>query len=396
MQPTDDNALLRQFAQNRSDEAFAQLVTRHVNLVYSVALRRLGDPHHAQEITSTVFTILAQKAPQLRHEKALSSWLFQATQFTANNFVRSEARRHRREQEAYMQSVLNEPDAGNVWPRIAPYLDDAVAALGQKDRSAIVLRFYEGKNLRDVGVALGDSEEAARKRVSRALEKLQKFFFKRGVNSTTDTIAQTISTHSVQSAPAALAKTITAAALAKGTVASVSTLALAKTTLIAMTMKTKIIVASAIIATLILGAGVCGVYVFWHSKIPPITIASPTTTLPMKFANTAFKQDGDRDGNFTVGLDSATLRTSTLRPGHPYQRPYRSRPRQCFTNRTPNNNRAFWNSDNSSSTLCIVGPGSPLMGKHILVTGWLKTADVANRANRLCAHRLQKHQGRGL
>src|SRR5882724_11675306 len=126
MQSTDDRALLRQYAENNSDEAFAALVTRHVNLVYSVALRHVGNPHAAEEITQAVFIILAKKAAQLRHDKALSSWLFQVTRLTANNFVRSEMRRQHREQEAYMQSVLDEVGV-EVWSRIAPLLDDAVA-----------------------------------------------------------------------------------------------------------------------------------------------------------------------------------------------------------------------------------------------------------------------------
>jgi RNA polymerase sigma factor (sigma-70 family) len=205
MQSTDDRALLRQYAENNSDEAFAALVTHHVSLVYSVALRQVGNPHHAEEITQAVFIILARKAAALRHDKALSSWLFQATRLTAHNFVRSESRRHRREEEAYMQSVLDEAGT-EVWPKIAPFLDDAVANLREKDRRAILLRFYEGRNLREVGAVLGASEDAAEKRVNRALEKLRHIFAKRGVSSTTAIIAETISAHSVQAAPVALAK----------------------------------------------------------------------------------------------------------------------------------------------------------------------------------------------
>jgi RNA polymerase sigma factor (sigma-70 family) len=126
MEPTDDNALLRQYAENNSDEAFAALVTRHINLVYSVAVRQAGNPHHAEEITQAVFIILAKKAASLRHDRALSSWLFQTTRLTTSNFIRSESRRHRREEEAYMQSVLDEAGA-EVWPKIAPLLDAAVA-----------------------------------------------------------------------------------------------------------------------------------------------------------------------------------------------------------------------------------------------------------------------------
>jgi len=227
MEPEDDSALLRQFAENHSDEAFAELVARHVNLVYSVALRRAGHPQNAEEITQAVFIILAKKAAGLRHERALSSWLFQTTRLTAINFARSEIRRRHREEEAQMQTMLNE-SGGEVWPKIAPLLDDAVAALREKERRAIVLRFYEGRSLREVGLALGASEEAAKKRVGRALEKLRQFFAKRGVDSTTTAIAENISANSILVAPATLAKTATTAALAKGATASASTLTVIK------------------------------------------------------------------------------------------------------------------------------------------------------------------------
>jgi RNA polymerase sigma factor (sigma-70 family) len=249
MEPTDDSALLRQYAENNSDEAFAALVSRHINLVYSVALRQVGNAHAAEEITQAVFIILAKKAAQLRHDKALGSWLFQATRLTANNFIRSESRRCHREEEAFMQSILNESET-EVWPKIAPLLDSAVAGLREKDRQAIVLRFYEGRNLREVGMALGASESAAEKRVSRALEKLRKFFTKRGVSSTTGIIAGTISANSVQAAPVALAKSVTAVALTKGAAASASTLTLIKGALkiMAWTKLKTTIVAGVIIA----------------------------------------------------------------------------------------------------------------------------------------------------
>ena len=262
MQETDDSALLRQYTENNSEEAFAALVTRHVNLVYSVALRQVGNTHHAEEITQAAFIILAKKAGQLRHDKALSSWLFQATRLTANNFVRSEMRRQRREQEAHMQSILNEPE-NEIWPRIAPLLDAAVAGLREKDRNAIVLRFYEGKNLRDIGTALGVSEDAAEKRLKRAVEKLQKFFLKRGVTSTTATLAGAISANSVQAAPAMLAKAVTATAIAKGATASASTLTLIKGALKIMAWtkaKTAIVVGAAII----LAAGTTTTLVIQH------------------------------------------------------------------------------------------------------------------------------------
>jgi uncharacterized protein (TIGR03435 family) len=244
MEPADDSALLREYAENHSEEAFAVLVSRYINLVYSIALRHVGNRIHAEEITQAVFIILAQKALRLRHDRALSSWLFQATRLTAANFVRSEARRHRRQQEAYMQTILNEPGGDPLWPGIAPLLDSAVTALSEKDRRAIMLRFYEGRDLSEVGAVLGVSEDASKKRVARALEKLQKYFFKRGVDSTTAAIAETISANSIQAAPVALAKTVTTLALAKGVTASASTLTLIKGALKIMAwtkMKTAIV-----------------------------------------------------------------------------------------------------------------------------------------------------------
>ena len=178
-----------------------------------------------------------------------------------------------------MQSVLDEAGA-EVWPRIAPLLDDAVAGLREKDRQAIVLRFYEGRNLHEVGLALGASEDAAEKRVSRALEKLRKFFTKRGVDSTAATIAETISANSVQAAPVALAKTVTAVAIAKGAAASGSTLTLIKGALKIMAwtkMKTTVVAG----AVILLAAGTTTTIIY-HQRHP---IPKPQ---PVAFSQTDF------------------------------------------------------------------------------------------------------------
>ncbi len=274
MQPTDDSALLRQYVENHSDEAFATLVAQHLNLVYSVALRQVGNPHQAEEITQAVFIILAKKAAQLRHDQALASWLFQATRLTASNFVRGETRRHRREEEAYMQSVLDE-SGGEVWPRIAPLLDTAVGALREKDRRAIVLRFYEGRNLREIGLALGASEAAAEKRVNRALEKLHRFFTRHGISSTTAVIAKTISANSIQVAPAALAKTISAVAIAKGSTAAVSTLTLVKGTMTTMTWL-KLKFAVGLCAALLIAGGAVTVAISQTGSEQRLTPGNPS------------------------------------------------------------------------------------------------------------------------
>ncbi len=237
MPEMDHIALLREYAETGSEPAFATLVEKYVNLVYSTALRGAGNTHAAEEITQAVFIILARKARSFSKRTVLSGWLYRTTRLTAANFLRGEIRRQRREQEAYMQTILNEPEP-EIWPQIAPLLDDAMERLGEKDRNAIVLRFFENKNLREVGAALGASEDAAKMCVNRALEKLRKFFSKRGVTLSGMAIAGAVSANSVQAAPVGL--TISAVAAAKGSAVAASTLTLAKGTMKIMTwMKLK-------------------------------------------------------------------------------------------------------------------------------------------------------------
>jgi RNA polymerase sigma factor (sigma-70 family) len=234
-------------------------VSRHLNLVYSTALRATGNAHAAQEISQAVFIVLARKAKSLGAKTILSGWLHRTTRLTAANHVRGEIRRQKREQETFMQSILNEPDS-EVWRQIAPVLDEAISKLGAKDRDAIVLRFFENKSLGEVGAALGASEDAAKMRVNRALEKLRKFFAKRGVTFSAAAIAGAVSANSVQAAPVGLAKTISAVAIAKGAAAGGSTLALVKGALKIMAwtkMKTAVVAG----AVLILAAGTTTVIV---------------------------------------------------------------------------------------------------------------------------------------
>ena len=226
---TDDLTLLREFARNRSEEAFATLVSRHINLVYSVALREVRDPLLAQELTQAVFSLLAQKADSLNPKTILSGWLWRTTRNTSSVALRTQRRRERREQQAYMQAQLNEPEP-DVWAQIEPLLETAIAQLGAKDHDAVLLRFIEGRSFKEVGTALGTSEAGAKMRVNRALEKLRDFFKRRGFGFPLGTIGAAISTHSVQGAPIGLATSVTLAAV-KGTGATTSTLTLIKTTL---------------------------------------------------------------------------------------------------------------------------------------------------------------------
>ena len=329
MQPADDNALLRRFVESHSDEAFTELVERYVNLVYSVALRQTGNPSDAEEITQAVFIVLAKKAGDLRHSRAISSWLFQTTRLTANNFIRSEMRRHRREQEASMQSVMNESE-DMVWQRIAPVLDDAVTALGEKDRRAIILRFYEGRNLREVGAVLGASEDAAEKRVGRALEKLRKFFFKRGVDSTTAALSGAISANSIHAAPVGLAKTISTVALGKSVAASTSTLTLVHGALKVMAWsKTKSTITGAAIALLGIGVITIAVNALWPA--PDLEGAwEGTLTLPGSYGVHLWQLPSERvvmriamvNGAYQVKVDNLGTGDRDQFDTFTYQYPY--------------------------------------------------------------------------
>ena len=211
----DDGTLLRDYAQAGSEDAFAELVRRHVNLVYSAALRQVRSPQLAEEVAQSVFADLARSAvPLCRMKPAtiLTAWLYQVTHRTAIDVVRKESRRQLREQIAVEMTNMNA--TANDWTQIEPLLDDAMAALDDTDRSAILLRYFENKNLREVGEALGTNDDAAQKRVNRAVERLRQFFSKRNVTVGAGGLAVIISANAVQAAPIGLALTITNASLA--------------------------------------------------------------------------------------------------------------------------------------------------------------------------------------
>src|ERR1017187_10296100 len=170
MHETTDMDLLRQYADQNSDAAFAALVSRHVNLVYFAALRKTGNPHAAEEITQAVFIILARKAGRISDKTILPGWLYQTTRLTAASFWKREIRRVRREQEASMQTELHSSAPDETWQQLAPLLEDAMGQLGERDRAAVVLRFFGRKSFVEAGMASGVSENAAKKRANHALE----------------------------------------------------------------------------------------------------------------------------------------------------------------------------------------------------------------------------------
>ncbi len=244
----DDLTLLRRYAEDRAESAFAELVGRHLNFVYAAALRQVnGDTHLAQDVTQLVFTDLARKARQLSGHRVLTGWLFTSTRFAAAKLVRAEQRRRAREQAAHLMPD-SDSTASPEWERLRPMLDDALAELGERDRMAILLRHLEGRPFAEVGAKLELTDNAARMRVDRAMEKLRHLLARRGVVSSAAALCLVLGNQAAIAAPAGLAATITGSALAgAGTTASLAFMSLTKL---------QLAFAGAIVAT---GAGVIAV-----------------------------------------------------------------------------------------------------------------------------------------
>jgi RNA polymerase sigma factor (sigma-70 family) len=222
----DDAALLRQFADDHSEAAFAELVHRHLDAVYSSAVRRLaGDTHLAEDVTQHVFIALARHARTVATHPAMSAWLHLTTRNIAAQTIRAEQRRRAREQHAAMPDSSPDPSAAADWTRLAPVIDDAIDRLNDRDRSAILLRFIERRAFADIGCALRISEDAARMRVDRALNKLRTALAIRGVTSTSAALAVALTGHGVTAAPAGLSTTAATVAFAAAP-ASTSAIAL--------------------------------------------------------------------------------------------------------------------------------------------------------------------------
>ncbi len=251
MNEQSDSQLLCAYAQKRSEAAFAELVRRHIDFVYSAALRMVRDAHLAEDVTQSAFVALARNATELKERAMLSGWLHRTAQNIAAQTVRTIERRRAREQEAAAMNELFATEPEGVWEHIAPHLDAALGELSEADRDALLLRYFERKSAQDMAQVLGVSDEAAQKRVSRAVERLREFLAKRGVTTGVSGLVLLISTNAVLVAPAGLSAAITTAALAG---AAIATTAVATTKAISMTTLQKTILATALAAAV--GTGV--------------------------------------------------------------------------------------------------------------------------------------------
>ncbi|HTB64158.1 MAG TPA: sigma-70 family RNA polymerase sigma factor, partial [Opitutales bacterium] len=258
MQEKSDAQLLSAFAGGRDEAAFREIVTRYTDLVYSAALRQVESSAAAADIAQGVFTDLARKAGTLTRRgsaalpPSLVGWLHRATRYTALNHLRDTRRRLTNERQA-MEQLLTNSESATGWEQIRPALDEALDSLNDEDREALLLRYFKNQDFRAVGLALGVSDDAAQKRVSRAVERLREFFSKRNVTIGASGLAVLISANAIQAAPVGLAITISAAALA-GTAVATSTTAIAVTKTIAMTTLQKTIVTATV--AILAGTGV--------------------------------------------------------------------------------------------------------------------------------------------
>jgi RNA polymerase sigma factor (sigma-70 family) len=211
-----DRELLEQYALRGSEEAFQAVVERHLGLVRGIAMRQLGNGDQADEASHAVFIALARKAASLPSGTVVAGWLFRATRFAAAKLARDEGRRTRREREAAMthaESVFQQ-DQDHLWNEITPHLNEALECLAQKDRDAVLLRFFESRSFAEVGAYLGASEDAAKMRVGRALERLRGHFRERGYTIGAAALASVLSSQASTSIPENLANSV-AASVAK-------------------------------------------------------------------------------------------------------------------------------------------------------------------------------------
>jgi len=246
-----DAELLRDYVEHHREQAFADLVHRHLDLVHSAAVRMVCDSHLANDVTQGVFVALAKSAPQLTSRPVLSGWLHRTAQNIAAQTVRTDTRRRAREQEAVAMNKLHAAESESPWQTIAPHLDAALGELNDVDRDALLLRYFERKTAPEMAGILGISHEAAQKRVTRALDRLRDLFTKRGVTVGAGGLGVVLTAHAVQAAPAGLGATVSSTALAAK--AAATSTVITTTKLVAMTTLQKTLATAVVIA--LTGAG---------------------------------------------------------------------------------------------------------------------------------------------
>ncbi len=255
MHDKSDALLLREYADHGDEAAFREIVVRHTDLIYSAALRQVASPDLAHDVAQSVFTDLARKAPslslKLKQDASILGWLYRSTRFAALNQLRKDQRRQAHERQV-MEHFDSAPDAALEWDVVRPVLDEVMSDLNDEDREALLLRYFERHDFRTIGQTLGVSDDAAQKRVGRALERLRVEFNRRGVITTSIALSTALSANAVTAAPAGLSVILSTAALAGATTLAATTTATVTNAIVMTTLqKTLVCVALAALA----GAG---------------------------------------------------------------------------------------------------------------------------------------------
>ena len=316
---TDDTELLRRFAHEKSEDAFVELVRRHIDFVYAAALRQArGNAPLAQDVAQMVFTDLARKADTLARHEVVVGWLHTATRFAVAKAIRSESRRTLRDHEAYaMNELLHESDAPVDWERLHPVLDDVLGELKERERAAILLRFFEKKPLAEVGAKLALTESAARSCVDRALEKMHALLLCRGVTSTSAALAVVLANQVSVAAPAGLAVSVTSGALACA--ASVGSGAIVAVKILNFMSTTKIVSGVAgVVALLAIGSAVYESNQLRASAAAATAVGAERDALRAQLGTTEKRAQQSGDDLVAAQKEISTLRAAAAaKPAEP-------------------------------------------------------------------------------
>ena len=310
----DDASLLESYARNRSEEAFGELVRRHLTLVYSAALRRTdGDVHRAKDVAQIVFTALARDAAALSRHAALTGWLYTATRNAAIDLMRAERRRQQREEKVHtMEEVSSSPEVHANWEKMRPVLDAAMDELDDRDREAVLLRFFEGQPFASVAAALRVNEDTARKRVDRALDKLGALLARKGITSTGGALGLLLANQTAIAAPASVAASIIATVL---TSAGAGAMGAAGTTAIFIMSTSKVVTGiTAIIAVAAIGSAVYQANTARDSAAAAGSIAGERDMLRARLLSTEQRAQQSDDKLVAVQKELGALRAAPPKP----------------------------------------------------------------------------------
>jgi RNA polymerase sigma factor (sigma-70 family) len=277
---TNDIELLERHRTGDSDAAFADLVRRHVGWIHGVAARRLRDSHIADDVAQAVFILLHRKSPRFASDRSLVAWLHRAAWYATEVAARQQRRRQRHETEAaVVRQQQMTANSDPQWLELAPMLDELIERLSQADREAVLLRYYRQMSYSEVAAATGVSEEAARKRVDRAIEKLRRMASGKGVVVSAAALAVGLETKVAIAAPAGLIATTTAAALAEsGAALAVTSSPIAGGISTLLTLAHAKIAAAIVAAAALISIGACAVVIAAHSPATRQSTSSPATT----------------------------------------------------------------------------------------------------------------------